>query len=223
MTREKFVEHIKDQEFTWCRIYDHNDRLVAQYSFGEAEGSDQPKNPVREFVKRIEAFADNFPGNYSIHCKKFPHSKDETTCKLSVTFGNNDLKEISPVQTPIDIKAIKEEILQGLRIEQEKKDKEEEIQELKEELRQMKTMGGKLNYILGEFLTTHLPKLIKPKQAGLAGTESNSGEDITPDQNERIRQAVFKLLKHMNIETLEAFAQKIDTNPDLVNTLKSFL
>ena len=221
MNTDQFLEHSKDQGFTWCRIYsDNTGNLVAAYSMENA--TQEPKDAEKEFIKRIKNFAQAFPGMYSIHCKKLPTSKEETTCKIRVSFGGSE--ETLQANAPIDIEKIKSEVLQGIRAEEKIKEREREVSELKAQIEKTKTAGSKFVYVLEMLMERVAEKFLNPptQPAQLAGipTEPPATDD---EQKAMLENAIRLLLQHFDIPTLLAMAEKINAKPFLAAMLKDKL
>jgi hypothetical protein len=224
-TLEQIEKLIDQQGFTWCTVLNGNSDKVAY--FAKKKGNDMSANDLKAALKTFYA---DFPGTYNLHFKQSPTGSAEDIHKYrSVSAGT-----IQIGQKPVDIEAMRQDLITSIRKELKAETKKEEearkIKELKEEyeskIAELNTVGGKVNHLLETFL---LKMMGNANATGsLAGTENNNTpmdntNNYTQDQIKMANESLVILLKHMDPQTLYQFALKVESKPSIVDLLKTYL
>ncbi len=86
-------------------------------------------------------------------------------------------------------------------------EKEKEVQELKDKLKELDTMGGKVSYFLQGFIT----KLMDNSQATtMQGFDPNNQEVTTEMNTNELEENLATIVKYLGQENIKKFANKIE-------------
>ena len=86
-------------------------------------------------------------------------------------------------------------------------EKEKEVQELKDKLKELDTMGGKVSYFLQGFIT----KLMDNTQATtMQGFDPNNQEVTTEMNTNELEENLATIVKYLGQENIKKFANKIE-------------
>jgi hypothetical protein len=218
ITQDQFINICENQKFTWARVMQPNRELFSMWNF-----DDSP-----QFINEINKFAAMYPGRWHIACKKLATHNDHTLCKFDVILG--DVKDESKLQGTsnypqygqIDEDKIAERIRKELKAEQDQKEKDEKIKELEKKLEGQNSTGEKFATLVDLFLQRWNNKPTpSPK---LAGTENiQQTPQATEEEKAMWTEGLKLFVKHTDAQTFLEIAQKVDSSPSLINTVKSFL
>lgn len=218
---EKFLDHSKQQQFTWGKIYSMQGEL---YAVLNEETNDN-------FIAKVKEFAERFGGHWRVQAKKHHTTSNDGLCKLVVAFSEVE-QTSGPLQGapshhgPVDVEKIRkderERIELEYRLKELEKNNKEERQKLLDEIKSLKTNGGKLAYVVDEIINRISPRSAAPAPR-LAGPAAEATRTITPKDKENLNKAIHLLFKHAESETILKLAEKVDENPGYILQMKSFL
>lgn len=210
---------IKEQNHKWCRVYSDEEKenrvLIVQFDCSSAD----------ELCTKLNKFSNEVPGSYYFELKPGGKIKTTAACELYVNcVSPSDQLQGAHSRPAVDVdamrKQIKDEILQGIKAEQDAKAKQELISDLKEEIQELKKPSGQLAAVFQHLISKYIPQ--SAPNVSLQGTPGEPRE-LTQNENEQLTQAVELFLKHTDPPFLLALARKVDQNPQMINTVKSFL
>lgn len=284
------LSHIKKQitthGFLWCRVYDSQKKCVLFINDNAYPGLTPEK-----MVELINDFATDVPGRYQFDFKKTAkHGKASimTFMNVSCYDGPNIPIPVIGSEDKVDEAAIRKRIRAEFEADNLKKKMQEDSLELKRQMDELQTAGGKLYAMLSTLFSafspvplptgqlqgipnnTHMGRLadLKPThpqqpqaqqpynpnyqqpQPNVQGMPNNptgytQQHQHTPPQAQpqqgyvpgtyfdasrmsdadliRCNICLEKLLSRMDVNTLEAFTNRIYSDPAIVQSLKAFL
>lgn len=102
---------------------------------------------------------------------------------------------------------------------------QQQVSELQAELDEEKSMQGKFAFGLEKVLTHFFPQVsaVTTVQAPLQGTGAQPNTHWTNVTIQEAEDALFVIVEAMGTDWLTKFAKKLQAQPELVNTIKSYL
>lgn len=214
----QFQKQIERQSITWVQVLDMSGSLIAMFPEGKNE-----KAEVSEIKSQVETFAKDYGGRWRVHAKRNPTNKSDQMFKWTVDFNDVNVNSDNPVrqlQGAVSAKTekdIEKRIRKELEAERKHLELAEEIKALKEHNKKMQVPMNKMAGVAEILLVNMAAKYFPGGQtAPLQGTAN-----AEPD---KLKKALELFSKHgVDENFLLELAKAVDKNPNLINTVKSFL
>lgn len=207
----KAILLIKENAFTWIKVRDAKGALF----LSRPKGNEAFTND--DMVKFVENLAKDYPDVWQLELKRNPttNDKDKHTWKVDLRNPGTPTETTQTI-TESQIEKRVNEVLEA-------REKTYMVEDLKEELDEMKTLSGKANYMLMEFFKGFVNKSAPSVQLKGEKDNGNLGAAVTVDGKTELDEANELFLKHVDSSFLLRLAQKVDENPNLVKQVKELL
>jgi hypothetical protein len=231
---EEIYSQIIEQGYTWCSVLQGNrKKLLITNREGVINSPDMCKQKLKKYF-------DNNPGIYTINLKVRPNDP----AKNSIYYDNVNVNSFSAephhkasIHEPVDVSKLEKELRQKIAKENAEKEKLARIadkeKQLDQELAALQTFGGRV----AAFFKIMTANVMQPDTANLQGTTMsdktqagyqlfNDARDpakFTDQERRMINEAFVELMHRMSPETFAAFSAKVQKDPGVVITLKSFI
>jgi len=199
---------INSNDYKSCRMYEGN---INDFSNVRPFEHIQ-KNSSAELINRLKELEDIVSGQFTLlcghglkneqirHCKKFNTEFYKTYIQTPIN-GTPDTNEYVDAST-IDLK-----VNQLLEQKLQQKEKEREIDELRNKVKDLDNFSGKLNYLLSKFLNEYLQKTMQ----GLTMEEQTQMQGFDTQTKElNLEQSLAVLVNYFGEENIKKFAIKIN-------------
>jgi hypothetical protein len=224
LTLEQLSKIIREQDFKWCYVYDLSGCRIAYWA-DKGKGEEGQKMTCNELVNKLTGFIAEHPGKYITEFKRNSTDNANTVFRYTIQDAvlNTPILQGVRHEKPEEVeKRIRESIMNDLEQKRQKEEIEELKDEYKEKCKELDMVSGKVSYMLAQFFQN---LMTGQKAMGvLQGTSNASeGQEYTEGEKKRINEALFKALSVMDVDTFEAFANKVVEKPEIVDQLKMFI
>lgn len=244
-TLQQIKSSIDRNGYKWCKIYDSHKSMVLFINERLYVGITPEK-----MYEEIKNFVQDSPGIYTIEFKKnsqYPSTsinrfKDVNCIPITIP-----VQQVQEHRNTTDIDSMKQQLLKEVRqtieAEQEEQRKKEEAEAYNKRITEINTMAGQFKAFLAAVMGNPQPlhgqlqgNMTHTQQPNQQGQQQNQQQNpmpyvpgtyfkgtLSPEQIYRANVCLEKLISKMTLEDLELFTAKIFENPQLVQTLKSFM
>jgi len=233
LSKEKLFNYFKNQQIRWYALLDSSGNKIAT-------NSGDNTNDLFEELKEILS---DFPeGKYTLIAKRTPTDKADRELHWKFSNYETEILQGTVKEKVFDFEKMEKEIearVQKTLTEfQKAKELAEREFELKEKLEKIDTLAGQASMLLESVFKILIPK-VAPQLQGLfapqmqtvplqgtptqeqnPNTDTMQKQEVTPEQEQKILQAIGILLKHFTPEEILNTAIEIDKNPKMI---KAFL
>lgn len=221
MNFKQYQDLAELSDFKWARVYDGHRNLIGSVS----------ENSYKDFIDKLKRMSAFFPGVCRIESKTDKNHQKESVCTYDVQFSDAPQPVLAGYTNtpPVDMAAMKKELLAELRKEQQEKDKiqklVDETNDLKKQLRESRSLQGKLGAVADILAEKFLPGGGAKPVANLAGTTETEKKEytITDQDKKNLLEANTLFLTHTTSRMVLEIAKAVDRKPELIELVKSFL
>lgn len=222
LTSEQTLNLIKENKYKTARIYQGHlpiSDLKGAPLFEEIK-TDSPDL----LVKRIEEIRNLFGGNFTLSLGHGSERNMRGMAKINVSFTqdshSSQMKNISQQFTHTDKSTIIAEAKAEFKKELESQQKEQEIKDMRAELKELKTWGGKTSLIVEHFIKTYLTTgNITSVMQGTGNDSSQKKVDLTD-----LESALSDLIEALGQDVIIKLAAKLKTKKgaSMIPLIKNF-
>ena len=221
-TFDNLCDKITRNKISHVRIVDckpDSDGKVPGMSFDRFNDSSVPG-----LLKKLEKFATDYPKTFTAVLSKNQGGRESKMIFVIdfSTFTEPDTESHSLNGQQEKESDIESRIYARLKAEQETKEKEKEVQELRDELTEMRSGSGKLNYFIMQFIEGYMQKNPgqsmqgHPDEAPPEPHNQNNSDNLT-----ELEKAFSNILRLFGEEDVIKMSNKLTKEPNLVQLLKS--
>lgn len=226
MKIENLLNHIKENDYKYCRMIDNKNNQLSLFS--KNENSNILVGKIKKFTKYLE------PGNYTFILKYSDNSPADHECKLIASIGEDNEIQINGANNNFDIEQIKKDIELTIRNEYKQQElkneiaeklaaKDEEIKNLRDPIYKLSQAATIIFKNVPQFKSLNgLLNGIQPEPGGNKLNLVDDNEDWSPEELEQIDEATNIYLEYLSPAQYSELAKNVQLNPGLINQLKIF-